>query len=141
MTLQREEKSAMEVTVIKAKAKVKKILKVAAYCRVSVEQDEQESSIANQKAYYEELIRKNPDYMLAGIYYDNAHVVDIVYISGKRRPEPSTLSTARRKIRLKESAAKGLVYHRRLWSPGGRSRRIFSFLSIRISRSRISIAS
>ena len=61
----------MEVTVIKAKAKEKKILKVAAYCRVSVEQDDQEGSIANQKEYYEELIRNNPDYMLAGIYHDN----------------------------------------------------------------------
>lgn len=56
----------MEVTVIKAKAKEKKILKVAAYCRVSVEQDDQEGSIANQKEHYEELIRKNPDYILAG---------------------------------------------------------------------------
>ena len=61
----------MEVTVIKAKAKEKKILKVAAYCRVSVEQDEEESSIANQREHYEDMILNNPDYELAGIYYDN----------------------------------------------------------------------
>ena len=38
---------------------------------MSVEQDDQEGSIANQEEHYETLIRKNPDYMLAGIYHDN----------------------------------------------------------------------
>ena len=40
-------------------------MKVAACCCVSVEQDDQEGSIANQEEHYEELIRKNPDYILA----------------------------------------------------------------------------
>lgn len=71
----------MEVTVIKARAKAKKILNVAAYCRVSVEQDGEESSLANQKAHYEELIRDHPDYELAGIYYDNV-------ISGFKEDRP-----------------------------------------------------
>lgn len=71
----------MEVTVIKAKPKEKRIKKVAAYCRVSVEQDEQESSIANQKAHYEDLIRKVPEFVFAGIYYDNG-------ISGFKEDRP-----------------------------------------------------
>ena len=40
-------------------------MKVAAYYRVYVEQDDQEGSIANQEEHYETLIRKNPDYILA----------------------------------------------------------------------------
>ena len=60
----------MEVTVIKADCREKKRLRVAAYCRVSSENDEQESSIENQVAHYKALIEKTPDYEYAGIYYD-----------------------------------------------------------------------
>ena len=60
----------MEVTVIKADCREKKRLRVAAYCRVSSENDEQVSSIENQVAHYKALIEKTPDYEYAGIYYD-----------------------------------------------------------------------
>ena len=60
----------MEINVIKAKPNERKLIRVAAYCRVSREGDEQEMSIENQKAHYEELIQSNPDYEYAGIYYD-----------------------------------------------------------------------
>ena len=43
----------MGVTVIKAKQKKKERLRVAAYCRVSSDRDEQESSIENQITFKE----------------------------------------------------------------------------------------
>lgn len=45
-------------------------MKVAAYCRVSTEADEQENSLNNQKDFYEKYIRSNKSYEFAGIYYD-----------------------------------------------------------------------
>ena len=44
--------------------------KVAAYCRVSTEQEEQLSSYENQVRYYTEIITKHPDYDLVDIYAD-----------------------------------------------------------------------
>ena len=44
--------------------------RVAAYCRVSTEQEEQESSFENQVEYYTNLIRINPDWECAGIFAD-----------------------------------------------------------------------
>ena len=71
----------MEITVIKAQKDDKKKLRVAAYCRVSREGEEQESSIENQRAHYEELINENPDYEYAGVYCDNG-------ISGFKEARP-----------------------------------------------------
>ena len=45
-------------------------LKVAAYARVSTEQDEQQSSYEAQVDYYTRYIRSNPDWEFAGIYAD-----------------------------------------------------------------------
>ena len=47
-----------------------RILRVAAYCRVSTEQDEQLNSFENQVQYYTEHIERNPNYEMAGIYAD-----------------------------------------------------------------------
>ena len=47
-----------------------KRLRVAAYCRVSTEQEEQESSFENQVEYYTNLIQSNPDWECAGIFAD-----------------------------------------------------------------------
>ncbi len=47
-----------------------KRLRVAAYCRVSTEQEEQESSFENQVAYYTNLIQSNPEWECAGIFAD-----------------------------------------------------------------------
>ena len=44
--------------------------KVAAYCRVSTEADAQLVSLETQKSHYEELINANPDWVFAGLYYD-----------------------------------------------------------------------
>lgn len=45
-------------------------LRVAAYCRVSTDQEEQLGSFANQVKYYTDYINENPNYVLAGVYGD-----------------------------------------------------------------------
>ncbi len=45
-------------------------LRVAAYCRVFTDLDDQLNSYETQKAYYTEYIRKNPKWRFAGIYAD-----------------------------------------------------------------------
>ncbi len=47
-----------------------KILRVAAYCRVSTLLEQQESSFEAQKSYYTEMISANPNWKMAGIYAD-----------------------------------------------------------------------
>lgn len=58
-------------------------IRVAAYCRVSSEQDEQLNSFENQVTYYTEYITNTPEYELAGIYADEG----ISGTSTKRREE------------------------------------------------------
>lgn len=58
-------------------------IRVAAYCRVSTEQDEQLNSFENQVTYYTEYINRNPQYELAGIYADEG----ISGTSTKRRED------------------------------------------------------
>ena len=43
---------------------------VAAYCRVSTEEEEQQSSYENQCKYYTDLIMQNPKWSMAGIFAD-----------------------------------------------------------------------
>ena len=52
------------------KSQTQKKVKVAAYCRVSTDQDEQLSSYENQVNYYREYILKHEDYELVDIYAD-----------------------------------------------------------------------
>ena len=69
---------ARNITVIPAKQtmttesgqQIAKKKKVAAYCRVSTDQEEQLSSYENQVRYYTEMIEKNPEYDLVDIYAD-----------------------------------------------------------------------
>jgi len=60
-----------------------KSLRVAAYCRVSTDLDEQEKSYEAQKNYYNELIMKNPEWQMAGIYADEG----ISGTQARKRPE------------------------------------------------------
>ena len=46
-------------------------LRVAAYCRVSTDSEEQASSYEVQVAHYTQFIQKNPEWELAGIYADD----------------------------------------------------------------------
>ena len=47
-----------------------KKLRMAAYCRVSTDRDEQLLSYENQLRYYKEYIENNPMYEFAGVYAD-----------------------------------------------------------------------
>ncbi len=72
---ERGELMAEKIRVIPAKPsaggeKAKKKLRVAAYCRVSTEQEEQLGSFENQVEYYKRLIYSNPNYEMAGIFSD-----------------------------------------------------------------------
>lgn len=53
-----------------AKAANSSQCRVAAYCRVSTEQEEQLGSFANQIAYYTDYINEKEEYQLAGIFSD-----------------------------------------------------------------------
>ena len=50
--------------------KSRKQLRVAAYCRVSTDSEEQEMSFEAQRSYYTDKIMKNPEWVLAGIFAD-----------------------------------------------------------------------
>lgn len=59
-----------EIRVIPAKQErcEEKLLRVAAYCRVSTEHEEQKTSLKFQVAYYMQTICDNPEWDFAGIY-------------------------------------------------------------------------
>lgn len=69
---------ARSITIIPAKVptmqengqQIESKKKVAAYCRVSTDQEEQLSSYENQVRYYTEVITRNPEYELVDIYAD-----------------------------------------------------------------------
>lgn len=54
-----------------AKTENKPRLKVAAYCRVSTDSDEQATSYEAQVEHYTEFIKKNVEWEFAGIYADD----------------------------------------------------------------------
>ncbi|MCM1166888.1 MAG: recombinase family protein [Lachnospiraceae bacterium] len=58
-------------------------LKVAVYCRVSTDQEEQESSYEAQISYYTDKICNNTEWQLAGIFADEG----ITGTQAKKRPE------------------------------------------------------
>ena len=63
------------VTIIPAKPKAEqeamtRRLQVAAYCRVSTEEEEQQSSYEAQCSYYTDKIMNNPEWTMAGIFAD-----------------------------------------------------------------------
>lgn len=44
--------------------------RVAAYCRVSTDKDDQVNSLENQKKYFREYIERNPFWELSEVYVD-----------------------------------------------------------------------
>ncbi len=80
--------SEMKIVVIPAKSqeeikKAAKCLKVAAYCRVSTDEEEQKNSYQAQIEYYTDKINKNPEWQMAGIFADEG----ISGTQAKKRPE------------------------------------------------------
>lgn len=59
-------------------------LKVAAYCRVSTDTDEQATSYEAQVEHYTEYIQKNPDWEFAGIYADAPDIIGLKQNPTKR---------------------------------------------------------
>ena len=57
-------------------------LRVAAYCRVSTDSDEQLVSLDTQIKHYKTYINANPEWAFAGLYYD----VDAPYGQNTKRP-------------------------------------------------------
>ncbi|WP_409969649.1 recombinase family protein [Bengtsoniella intestinalis] len=81
-----------------------KKLRVAAYCRVSTDSDEQLTSYEAQKSYYTEKIQANPDWEMAGIYADEG-------ISGtglKKRKEFNRMIAACKRGRINLILTKSL---------------------------------
>ena len=64
--------------------------RVAAYCRVSTDSEEQINSYTAQKAYYTQKIEESPDWELAGIFADEG----ITGTSMKKRKEFNRMITA-----------------------------------------------
>lgn len=61
----------MQITKIPPKqADSARKLRVAAYCRVSTDFEDQLASLENQRTHYESYIKKNVQWEFAGIYYD-----------------------------------------------------------------------
>jgi len=58
-------------------------LRVAAYCRVSTDSDEQLVSLETQMKHYESYIKAKPDWEFAGLYYDEG----ITGTKKEKRPE------------------------------------------------------
>ena len=58
-------------------------LRVAAYCRVSTDSDEQLESLDTQIKHYESYINANPEWEFAGLYYDEG----ITGTKKEKRPE------------------------------------------------------
>ncbi len=80
--------NAMRIVVIPPKSReetkqTERRLKVAAYCRVSTDQEEQESSYEAQIGYYTEKINSNSEWQMAGIFADEG----ITGTQAKKRPE------------------------------------------------------
>ena len=62
---------------------VKRQLKVAAYCRVSTDEEEQLSSYEAQQTYYTDKIMNNPEWTMAGLFADQG----ITGTCARKRPE------------------------------------------------------
>lgn len=55
----------------------KKHQRVAAYCRVSTDSEEQLTSYTNQKKVYTEMIAAKPEWEFAGLYADGSSIVGL----------------------------------------------------------------
>lgn len=60
----------MKIKKIEAQPAVVKKLRVAAYCRVSTENEDQKESLEAQREHYESWIRMHDDWECAGVFYD-----------------------------------------------------------------------
>ncbi len=94
--------TAEQVTMIPAKKKIQEVgasgalVRVAAYCRVSTEEENQQNSYATQISYYTDYINSNPNWKMVGIFADEG-------ISGtrtKNRTQFNKMITMARRHRI-----------------------------------------
>ncbi len=78
--------------------------RVAAYCRVSTDSEEQLTSYKAQKAYYTQTIAENPEWEMVGIYADEG----ISGTSLKKRTEFNRMITACKRGRIDMLLTKSL---------------------------------
>lgn len=60
----------MKIRKIDAQPQERKKLRVAAYCRVSTDSDDQKESLDTQKKHYESWIKMHSNWEFAGVFYD-----------------------------------------------------------------------
>lgn len=77
-------KTITKIDANQAAANSGKKLRVAAYCRVSTDSDEQLESLDEQKKHYENYIQAHESWNFAGLYYDEG-------ISGTKKEKRSEL--------------------------------------------------
>ena len=53
------------------------MIKVAAYCRVSTDKDDQANSFESQQRYFREYIDRQPDWELVDVYADEAVIIGL----------------------------------------------------------------
>lgn len=81
----------MKIKKIEAQPQEVKKLRVAAYCRVSTDNDDQKESLEAQKAHYETWIKRHSNWDFAGIFYDfgitgtKADLYDGQVVNGRMR--------------------------------------------------------
>ena len=59
--------------------------RVAAYCRVSTNKDDQLESLNAQKKHYEQVIKSNDHWTFAGIYYDEGLSAMLLLLERSKR--------------------------------------------------------
>ena len=52
-------------------------LRVAAYCRVSTDREDQANSLRSQQRYFQDYIDAHPGWSLAGVYADAAVIIGL----------------------------------------------------------------
>ena len=112
-----------------------KRLRVAAYCRVSTRQEEQDSSIEQQEQYYEQYISKNKNWTNAGVFSERVsglnmkgrtefqalmklcrrRKIDLILVKSFRRLGRSTLDMLRALRELKDLGVDIYFEEENLW--------------------------
>jgi len=76
----------LNIKKIEAQPTEVKKLRVAAYCRVSTEQEDQKESLEAQREHYESWIRLHEEWECAGVFYDFGWTI-VNKLDTKRRKE------------------------------------------------------
>ena len=87
---------------LQGKSRAEKKLKVAAYCRVSTDQEDQLHSFEAQVDYYTRYISDHPNYEMAGIYADEGITMKRILPRAKGSASPLMKRTSHITIVVEE---------------------------------------